>query len=30
MKCKYCNGEIKEKVCIKCLMPVDVDEKEKK
>lgn len=30
MKCKYCNGEIKNKICIKCLMPCDVWEKENK
>ena len=27
MKCKYCGGEIKGKICSKCLMPIDVDEK---
>ena len=30
MKCKYCNGDIKGKICIKCLMPIDVEEKEKR
>jgi len=29
MKCKYCNGEIKRKICSKCLIPIDVEEKEK-
>jgi len=29
MKCKYCDGEVNEKICIKCLMPQDIPEKEK-
>ena len=29
MKCKYCNGEVKNKVCKRCLMPQDVKEKNK-
>jgi len=27
--CKYCNGEIKKGVCIKCLMPTEYKGKEK-
>ena len=29
MKCKWCGGKVKNKVCRECLMPQDADKKEK-
>jgi len=29
MVCKYCNGKIKNNICIKYLMPIDIKKKQK-